>query len=120
MLYWIGIGLIGFAGGLMSGIFGVGGGILFVPLLILLFNVNTHLAIGTSLAAIVLTALAGALRHYAAGWIDHRIALFLALFAMVGAWIGSDLSIRLDVVLLRKLFAAVLLFVALRLFFFKS
>ncbi len=117
MIRWIGIGLIGLAGGLASGLFGVGGGILFVPLLVILFNVNLHLAIGTSLAAIVPTAVVGALRHFRGNSVDLKIALTLALFAMLGAWLGSGLSLQLDVIWLRRLFAVFLFVVALHLFF---
>lgn len=114
---WLGIGLIGLFGGLTSGLFGVGGGVVFVPLLVLLFSFNLHLAIGTSLAAIVPTAVVGAWRHFSEGWIDFRVALLLALFAMVGAWLGAGLSLKLDLILLRKIFAGFLFVVALRLFF---
>ena len=99
---WIGIGIIGLAGGFASGLFGVGGGVLFVPLVILFLKANPHLAIGTSLAAIVPTALVGALRHSSEGWVDFRMAFVLALCAMAGAWLGAGISVRLDVVLLRR------------------
>lgn len=117
MLRLLGIGIVGLIGGIVSGLFGVGGGLLFVPLLVLFFGVNIHVAIGTSLAAIVPTALAGATRHFLNQAVDFKMVLVLALFAMMGAWIGSGLSIRLDVVLLRKLFAGFLFVLALRMFF---
>lgn len=117
MVRWIGIGLIGLAGGLASGLFGVGGGILFVPLLVIFFNVNLHLAIGTSLAAIVPTALVGAFRHLHENSVDLKMALALALFAMLGAWLGSGLSLQMDVTGLRKLFAVFLFVLAFQLFF---
>ncbi len=116
MIRWIGIGLIGLTGGLAGGVFGVGGGLIFVPLLVLFFNLDMHVAIGTSLAVIVPTALIGAVRHWNANSIDFKTAGVLALFAMVGAWLGSGLSLKLDVVLLRKIFAVFLFLVALRLF----
>lgn len=116
MIRWIGIGLIGLAGGISSGLFGVGGGLVFVPLLVLLFSVNMHSAIGTSLVVIIPTALVGALRHFAAGSVDFKMALVMALLAMAGAWLGSGLSLQLDVVWLRRLFAVFLFLVALRLF----
>ena len=117
MMRWMGIGIIGLLGGLASGLFGVGGGILFVPLLALFLNYNFHLAIGTSLLAIVPTALVGAWRHISEHSVDFRTAILLALFAMIGAWLGAGLSLRLDVTLLRKLFAVLLLILAFRLFF---
>lgn len=114
---WMKIGIVGLAGGFASGLFGVGGGVIFVPFLILLLGFDSHLAVGTSLAAIVPTALAGTLRHAAAGSVDWKGALLLALFAVAGAWIGAGLSLRLDVQFLRKLFALFLGVVAFRLFF---
>ena len=101
----------------MSGLFGVGGGVIFVPLLVLFLKMNLHLAIGTSLAAIVPTALVGAMRHFSEGSLDLRMALVLTLCAMLAAWLGAGISLRLDLVLLRRLFAIFLFFMALRLFF---
>ncbi|HXV27677.1 MAG TPA: sulfite exporter TauE/SafE family protein [bacterium] len=118
MTYLI-IALIGVVGGLVSGLFGVGGGILFVPLLILLASFNPHVAIGTSLAVIVPTALIGAFRHSLAGMIEWKTFLILALFAILGAWVGSELSLKLGTAVLRRLYAVFLLAVALKLFFQK-
>lgn len=115
---WLGIGLIGLAGGFTSGLLGVGGGLLFVPLLILFFQMNPHLAVGTSLAAIVPTALVGAFRHYSESSIDFRTALVLAGLAMIGAWCGASVSLGLDPALLRKIFSGFLFILAIRLFFY--
>ena len=109
--------MIGILGGLTSGLFGVGGGVLFVPLLVLLFHFDLHLAIGTSLAAIVPTAVVGAARHFSVHQIDFRTAILLAIFAMIGAWLGAGISLRLDVVILRKFFAVFLFVLAVQLFF---
>lgn len=116
-MQWMGIGIVGLLGGLASGLFGVGGGVLFVPLLVIFLGFNFHVAIGTSLLAIVPTAAVGALRHISEHSVDFRTAVLLALFAMVGAWLGAGLSLRLDVTLLRKMFAVFLFFLAFRLFF---
>ncbi|MGH7890562.1 MAG: TSUP family transporter [Thermodesulfobacteriota bacterium] len=118
MSYFI-IAVIGTLGGLVSGLFGVGGGVLFVPLLILLKNFNPHLAIGTSLAVIVPTALASALRHSLAGMIDWKTVVLLTLFAILGAWLGSELSLKLDTVTLKRFYAIFLFLLALKLFFQK-
>lgn len=117
MIRWIGIALIGLAGGFASGLFGVGGGVIFVPLLVIFFGMNIHTAIGTSLAVIIPTALIGASRHFMDHSVDLKVAFLLALFAMVSAWLGAGVSIRMDVVLLRKLFACFLFILAFRLFF---
>ena len=81
---WILIGLIGIAGGFASSLFGVGGGALFVPLLILLVSFNPHTAIGTSLAVIIPTAFIGAIAHVKAGMFDWKTAAILAAFAGIG------------------------------------
>ena len=113
---WIIIGIIGIAGGFASSLFGVGGGVLFVPLLALFLQMNLHLAIGTSLAAIVPTALVGTFRHFSHGQVDWKIACLLAVFAAMGAWAGAGLSLQMDVLVLRRIFAVFLVLLALRLF----
>ena len=116
-MHWLGIGMIGLLGGVASGLFGVGGGVIFVPLLIIFFSFDPHLAIGTSHVAILPTALVGASRHFTAKSIDFQTAAVLILFAVLGAWFGAGISLKLDAVLLRRLYALFLLGVAARLFF---
>ena len=108
---------IGFLGGVIGGLFGVGGGLIFVPLLILVRHLNPHLAVGTSLAVIIPTAFIAALRHARAGMIDWRTGLIVALFAMAGSWIGAQISLQLDTLVLRRLLAVFLLALALKMFF---
>lgn len=117
MIKTLTLALIGIVGGITSGLFGVGGGVIFVPLLMLLMKWNIHLAIGTSLLAIIPTALLGGVRYASRGRAEIGAALVLAGFAMAGAWLGTEMSFRLDAVLLRKLFAGFLLVMAARLFF---
>jgi len=113
------IAIIGLLGGMMSGLFGVGGGAVFVPLLILLRAWDPHMAIGTSLAVVVPTALVGSLIHGRAGMIDWRSAALIIAFALVGAWLGSTLSLKMPVLILRRCFAAFLFVMAFKLFFQK-
>ena len=114
---WILIGLIGIAGGFASSLFGVGGGVIFVPLLALFLQMNFHLAVGTSLAAIIPTAVVGTFRHFSHGQVDWRVACLLAVFAAAGAWMGAGVSLQLDVLVLKRIFAVFLVCIALRLFF---
>lgn len=113
------IAMIGVLGGITSGLFGVGGGVLFVPLLILFGPFDPHLAIGTSLAAIVPTAMVGAWKHGSVQLLDWKTALLLALFAMLGAWLGATLSLKLDSVLLKRFYSLFLILIAVKLFFSK-
>ena len=108
---------IGLLGGLASGLFGVGGGAIFVPLLVFLVHLDIHLAIGTSIAVIVPTAIMGIYKHGSAGMIDWKTVAILSVFAIIGAFFGAQLSLKLDVVTLRRLFAVFLLFLSLKLFF---
>lgn len=119
-MHGLAIAAIGLLGGLTSGLFGVGGGVIFVPLLILFASMNIHQAIGTSLAVIVPTALLAVLRNVPAGSIDWKTVGVLALFAGLGAWLGAGLSLKFDTMVLRKIFALFLFLMALRLFFWKS
>lgn len=111
--------VIGVLGGLASGLFGVGGGLVFVPLLVMFQKMNLHQAIGTSIAIVVPTALMSTWRHASAGQVDWKAAVLITLFAIVGAWAGSGLSLQMDAGSLRRFYAVFLLFVAVRLFFQK-
>jgi len=114
-LPWVRLALVGAAGGLLSGAFGVGGGILMVPLLIVFANMDQRRASATSLAAIVPASIAGSLTYFANGQIDLLAALIVAVGGIVGSWIGSWLLRRLSLGWLRWLFIALLIAVAVRL-----
>jgi uncharacterized protein len=108
--------VISFVAGVFSGLLGIGGGLVLVPLFHYVLKMNMHLAIGTSLAIIVPTALVGAGRHATEGFVDWRIFAFAAVFAIVGGFLGAGISLNMDVSLLRKVFAGFLLLVALKMF----
>lgn len=110
---------IGFLGGFSGGLFGVGGGVVFVPLLILACKMNPHQAIATSLAAIVPTAFVAVIKHTHSGFTVWNVLPFLVCFALVGSWVGSSVSVQLDVAVLKRLYAVFLLLVSLKLFFSK-
>ncbi len=114
-LPWVRLVLVGAAGGLLSGAFGVGGGILMVPLLITFAGMDQRRASATSLAAIIPAAIAGSITYFANGQIDLLAALFVAIGGIVGSWIGAWLLRRLSLGWLRWLFIALLIVVAIRL-----
>jgi len=92
---WLAFALIGLAAGLLSGLFGVGGGILIVPALVLAARFDQRLASGTSLAAIVPTSLVGVTTYALSGNIDLLAAALLAAGAIAGAQLGSHLLAKL-------------------------
>jgi uncharacterized protein len=113
------LALIGFLGGISSGLFGVGGGLVFVPLLMLLRAFDPHVAIGTSLAIVVPTAIAALLKHSSAGMVDWKVVPVIVVFAFAGAWLGASLSLQIDSQLLKRIYAVFLVAVALKIFFTK-
>ncbi|WP_243399024.1 sulfite exporter TauE/SafE family protein [Cryobacterium zongtaii] len=112
--YWSALVLTGVIGGLLSGLFGVGGGIVMVPLLISLVRMDQRRAATTSLAAIVPTSIVGSLTYLANGHIDLIAGAIIAAGAVVGALIGSNLLQRIPLFWLRWLFIALLIVVAAR------
>lgn len=107
---------VGLAAGLLSGLFGVGGGTVIVPLLVLILGFDQRLAAGTSLAAIVPTATAGVISYAATGSVAWIPALILAAGAVVGAQIGTWLLPRLPITVLRWGFVGFLAVVIVGLF----
>lgn len=109
-----GIAAVGLLAGVMGGLLGVGGGIVIVPLLILLLKIETKIAIGTSLAAIVPTAIMASWKHHQLGHVDWRIVALLSLGSVAGAYIGASLTAHVPAEWLRKGFAVFLIATALR------
>ena len=102
---------LGLGAGVLSGVFGVGGGILFVPTLVLLGRGGVG-AGATSLLAIVPTAAVGAARHRSFGNLRIRAALLIGAVSVVGAELGVQIATRIDESVLRRLFGILLLGVA--------
>jgi uncharacterized protein len=96
---------VGAAVGLLAGFLGVGGGILAVPALTLLFGASQQTAQGTSLALILVTAPAGAMEHHRHGNVDLALVPFLALGAVIGAPLASAVALQLPQAVLARGFA---------------
>ena len=109
-------GLIGLAGGVLSGLFGIGGGLVIVPALILLVGMAPKQAVGTSLAALLLpVGILGAIEYWRAGYIDVRLAVLLALGILIGAYIGARVAMGLPNELIQRAFGVFLVLVGVRL-----
>ncbi len=106
---------IGFGAGILSGLFGIGGGVVIVPALALLAAFPAKTATGTSLGALLLpVGLLGAYTYYRAGNIDVRASLLIALGLLVGAFVGAQLVQHLTDLQLRRAFAGFLALVAVK------
>ncbi|MDP4604321.1 MAG: TSUP family transporter, partial [Solirubrobacteraceae bacterium] len=106
--------IIGVAAGVLSGLFGIGGGILLVPALALVLGLDHVEAEATSLLAIIPVAAVGAWRQKSYGNLDVRSGLTIGAFAAVAAVAGVALVNVLPVELVRYAFAALMLYVAWR------
>jgi uncharacterized protein len=104
--------VIGFAAGVLAGLFGVGGGILFVPVLTLVLGLEQHEAQATSLLAIIPTVAVGAWRQQRYGNVRWRPSLVLGAAGIMGVVAGGFLAESLPGDVLRRLFASLLLVTA--------
>jgi uncharacterized protein len=97
---------IGLAAGLLSGLFGIGGGILIVPALLIAGRMSPLTATGTSLGALLLPVGAlGAWQYYKNGHVDVRASLLIALGLLVGAYFGARFAQGLDPATAKRAFA---------------
>jgi len=106
---------LGVAAGVLAGLFGVGGGILFVPALTIVLGVEQHHAQGTSLLAIIPTVVVGTWRQQRYGNVRWRPALALGVAGIAGVVAGGLLAEALPGAVLRRLFAVLLLITAFQL-----
>lgn len=114
--------IIGLAAGILSGLVGVGGGIIMVPLFILFLGLSQHNAQGLSLAVMLppVTFLAVYNYHKAGGGsIDWRVALIVSTLFIIGGFLGSKIALQIDQRMLRKIFGVMMLIVAVKLIFTK-
>jgi uncharacterized membrane protein YfcA len=106
---------IGLAAGVLAGMFGIGGGIVIGPALILLAKYQPQLATGTSLGALLLPVGAlGAWEYYRRGNLNITAAMWIALGLFLGAWFGARLAHTLSGPQLQKAFAIFLVIIAIR------
>ena len=107
--------LIGVVAGTMSGLFGVGGGVVMVPLMVMAFGTEQHVAQGTSLAAMIPVAIAGVFRYSAKDQVNWTSALGLAVGGIAGAYlVGAPAAQALKADYLQKLFGVLMVIVGLR------
>jgi len=115
--------IIGLSAGILSGLVGVGGGIIMVPLFVLFLGLTQHNAQGLSLAVMLppVTFLAVYNYHTAGtgGNIDWRIAVTVSILFIIGGFIGSKIALQIDQRMLRKIFGVFMLLVAVKLIFTK-
>lgn len=100
--------------GLLSGMLGISGGIIKLPIIVLLCGVPMDIAVATSTVMVALTALSGLTGHAIHGQVDWRTGLVLAVVAVIGGLIGSRISVSMNKVKLKKWFGVIVWLVAIR------
>ena len=108
----LGVGLLA---GILSGMVGVGGGIIIVPALIYFMSFSQHEAQGTSLAVLLLPAgFFAVYNYYKAGYVDIKSTIIIASAFLIGGFFGSKISIGLDQTALKKVFGGILFLIAIK------
>lgn len=119
-LYIIILIFIGLLAGLMSGLVGVGGGILIIPLLIFFLGFTQHEAQGTALFAMLPPiGILAAINYYKQGFVKWEYAAVIALTFVLGGYIGSKISLNLSQNIIQRIFGAIMLIGAIKLIFSK-
>lgn len=106
---------ISFGVGFLSSLFGIGGGIIHVPLMIMVLNFPAYVATATSFFILSISALIGVVSHYQLGHVDLTAAIWLALGAIAGGQLGARVSQGVNGRLIGQMLAAALIFVGIRL-----
>ena len=112
--------VVGICAGFLSGLVGVGGGIIIVPALVYFLSFSQHQAQGTSLFLLLLpTGAFAVLNYYKADYIDWKAALIIASTFLIGGFVGSKVAIAIDQNTVKKIFAAVMILVGLKMLIWK-
>ena len=111
--------LIGVASGVLSGLVGVGGGIIIVPALVLIVGFTQKEAQGTSLGILLLPiGILGAIQYYKQGYININYVIIISLGFIAGSFMGSKLALSLNDEKVKKIFAILMMLISIKILFF--
>ncbi|HPS55886.1 MAG TPA: sulfite exporter TauE/SafE family protein [Sedimentisphaerales bacterium] len=112
--------ILGLVAGIFSGFLGIGGAVIIIPALIFMFGMSQHLAQGTALALMVLPiGFLAALTYFKNGYVDFKVAAFVALGFFIGGLLGARFAVHTDAAMLKKAFGILLLMISLKMIFMK-
>lgn len=119
MFVMLGLLVLGLVAGYFSGLVGIGGGVIIVPALVLLFGFNEHTAQGTTLALLIPPiGILAVMSYYQKGYVDIKTAIIICIGFVLGGYIGGKMAVGLSEVVLRKVFAAALILLGAKMLFF--
>ncbi len=115
-VYYIGgVLIVGIVAGILSGLFGIGGGVVIVPALVMIFGLSQQTAQGTTLAMLSIpVSLIAAMNYTKEGMVNWKVAIFLAVGFMIGGFFGSKVAVGVDPALMKKLFAILMIVLAVK------
>lgn len=114
MLSFLFIVVLGFGTGILTGIMGVGGGVVMVPMMVLLLGVSQHLAQGISMLVIIPTVMVAILKLRNSNLFEYRTALLLAAGSIVGSLLSSNMVQLIDGVILKRIFGVLVVYSSIR------
>lgn len=117
----IGLLMLGLIAGSFSGLIGIGGGVIIVPALILLFGFSQQVAQGTTLALLIPPiGLLAVMDYYKKGFVNTPAAVFICIGFVFGGLLGAKIAVILPEQMLRRIFAVVIVLIGIRMFFYKT
>lgn len=115
------LAIIGLAAGVLSGMIGIGGGIIIVPALVFILGFSQQQAQGTSLGLLLLpVGILAVMNYYKQGYIDIKVVGIMSVTFVLGGWLGSKLSLSIPQETVKKIFAVLLIVVAAKMLFFEK
>jgi len=108
---------LGLGAGFLSGMLGIGGGVILVPSLMIILSISLKEAMGISLLAIVPTALIGFLKCYQSGLVDIRSSMYVMSTSMIGAYLGASVMSSIPTKTLKTIFGVFLILIGLNTLF---
>ncbi len=111
---------VGLAAGFLSGMVGIGGGIIIVPVLVYFLGFTQHQAQGTTLFMFLLPiGILGVMNYHKQGYVDYKTALIICSTFIFGSYFGSKLSISLDQKTVKQIFGAIIILLGAKMLFWK-
>ena len=112
--------IVGLAAGMLSGLVGVGGGIIIVPALVYFLSYNQQQAQGTTLFMFLFPiGILGVMNYYKAGFVEFKTAAIIAITFFIGSYFGSKMAITLDQKTVKQIFGTLIILVGIKMVFFK-
>jgi len=112
--------IVGLIAGFFSGLVGIGGGIIIVPVLVYFLNMDQKMAQGSTLFMFLFPiGILGVYNYYKGGYVDYKSALIIGITFILGSYLGSKLVIGFDTKIVKQIFGAVLVMVGIKMLFNK-